>query len=231
MSQSNHDNLDRPIWAALTSSHVRLGYGDSQVRRYDPEVAPFAAIASETPENYQALLQLLNATEQVGLLSEARVNEQETPQAKHIGMIHQMIATHHETDTVDATDVMRLGSADSNDMLELAQRMKPGPFGKRTHETGHYIGVRDRGRLVAMAGERMQFDGYVEISAVCVDDEWRGRGVAGRLVRLLQRDIVQRGACPFLHVYSDNVTASALYERLGFELRRSFFVTQVKRDG
>lgn len=231
MSQSNQDSLDRPIWAALTSRHAHLGYGDSQVRRYDPDVAPFAAIASETPQSFHALSQLLNAGEQVGLLTETRVNEQDVPQATHIGVIHQMIATHHDTDNIDASDVIRLSSADANDMLELAQRMKPGPFGKRTHETGHYIGVRDKGRLVAMAGERMQFDGYVEISAVCVDDEWRGRGLAGRLVRLLQRDIVQRGACPFLHVYSDNVTASALYERLGFELRRSFFVTQVRRDG
>jgi hypothetical protein len=81
-------------------------------------------------------------------------------------------------------------------MHDLAQKTKPGPFGKRTHEMGNYIGIRDRGRLIAMAGERMQLDGYVEISAVCVDDAWRGRGLAGRLVNVLRREIEQRGETP-----------------------------------
>ncbi|WP_425273990.1 GNAT family N-acetyltransferase [Paraburkholderia lacunae] len=81
----------------------------------------------------------------------------------------------------DQRDVIRLAPSDSPEMLDLAQRAKPGPFGKRTHEMGHYIGIRNGGRLIAMAGERMSIDGYVEISAVCVDEEWRGRGLAGRL--------------------------------------------------
>ncbi|MNR28329.1 putative acetyltransferase [compost metagenome] len=92
---------------------------------------------------------------------------------------------------------------------------------------GRYIGMRAQGRLVAMAGERMHPAGHVEISAVCVDDDWRGKGLAGRLMQRLQRDILQRGESPFLHVLSDNRNAIALYERLGFALRQTFSLSLI----
>ncbi|SAL86125.1 GCN5-related N-acetyltransferase [Caballeronia terrestris] len=112
-------------------------------------------------------------------------------------------------------------------MLDLVQRTKPGPFGRRTGEMGSYIGMRDRGRLIAMAGERMRVDGYAEISAVCVDDDYRGKGLAGRLVNVLRKEIERRSETPFLHVFSDNTSAIGLYQRLGFELRRTFHLTRV----
>ncbi len=87
----------------------------------------------------------------------------------------------------DDQGVIGLSNADAKDMLDLVQKTKPGPFGKRTREMGNYIGIRDQGRLIAMAGERMCIDGYVEISAVCVDEDWRGKGLAGRLVKILRR--------------------------------------------
>jgi predicted GNAT family acetyltransferase len=80
-----------------------------------------------------------------------------------------------------------------------------------------------------MAGERMSMNGYVEVSAVCVDEQWRGKGLAGRLVKALCKEIGQRGETPFLHVFSHNSTAIGLYERLGFELRRTLVLTQVGR--
>lgn len=91
---------------------------------------------------------------------------------------------------------------------------------------GRYIGVRDQGRLIAMVGERMSLHGYVELSAVCVDDGWRGRGLAGSLMEALCTMREAQAVTPFLHVLSDNHTAIALYERLGFTLRRTFFLTR-----
>jgi predicted GNAT family acetyltransferase len=93
---------------------------------------------------------------------------------------------------------------------------------------GNYIGIRDQGRLIAMAGERMRLDGYVEISAVCVDEAWRGKGLAGRLMKILRSQIEQRGETPFLHVFCDNLSAIGLYERLGFAVRRTFHLSRVK---
>lgn len=94
---------------------------------------------------------------------------------------------------------------------------------------GRYIGIRDQGKLIAMAGERMRLEGFVEISAVCVDDGYRGRGLAGRLVNVLRREILLRGDIPFLHVLDDNAPALALYRRLGFENRQAFLLYRLDR--
>ncbi|QIE26254.1 FR47-like protein (plasmid) [Caballeronia sp. SBC1] len=227
MNHSTQSSLDRPIWAALTGRQAHLRQGDLLARRFHPDVAPFAAVEYEAPAAYEALHALLLPHEQVALLSSDPVAPIDALRAERMGVIHQMVATRHEARGTGDQDVIRLSNADAKDMLDLAQKTKPGPFGKRTHEMGNYIGIRDRGRLVAMAGERMRLDGYVEISAVCVDDDWRGRGFAGRLVNLLCREIEQRGETPFLHVFSDNQSAIALYERLGFELRRTFHLTRI----
>jgi len=221
--------LDRPIWTALTTKQRHLGLGDTLARRFHPDVAPFAAIAADTPDAWRALHALLQPNEQVAILSsDAPASiDIDSLQAKRVGTIHQMIATQPFTHSTDDSDVMHLGSADVDDMLALVQRTRPGPFGKRTHEMGRYIGIREHGKLIAMAGERMCIDGYVEISAVCVDERCRGRGLSGRLMNILRREIGLRGATPFLHVFSHNESAIGVYERLGFELRHAFALTQV----
>ena len=227
MSRSPQASLDHPIWTALTTRQAHLGQGDALARRYHPDVAPFAALASETPAAYEALHQLLLPGEQVALLSQDSVSPIDALQTTRVGDLHQMLATQHKSGSVDDQGVIALSHADAKDMLDLVQKTKPGPFGKRTHEMGNYIGIRDQGRLIAMAGERMCIDGYVEISAVCVDDDWRGRGLAGRLVTILRRQIEQRGQTPFLHVLGGNRLAIGLYERLGFEIRRTFQLTRI----
>jgi predicted GNAT family acetyltransferase len=122
--------------------------------------------------------------------------------------------------------VVRLGPADVPEMLALADRTKPGPFLPRTIEMGTYLGIRQGGALVAMAGERMHPPGWTEISAVCTDEAWRSHGFASRLIRALAAGIRARGETPFLHVVAANTNAIKLYEALGFRLRRiSVFLT------
>ncbi len=90
----------------------------------------------------------------------------------------------------------------------------------RTIELGTYLGIRDQGALVAMAGTRMHLDGFTEISAVCTDDEHRGRGLAKLLVARLVDEILGRGEVACLHVVTTNTPAIRLYESLGFTTRR-----------
>jgi predicted GNAT family acetyltransferase len=113
-------------------------------------------------------------------------------------------------------------------MLRLAEQTHPGPFGPRTHELGQYIGVRIDGALAVMAGERMRLDGAVEISAVCVSPDHRGKGYAGFLVAWLVSKLREEGVTPFLHVFTDN-PAIALYERLGLTKRKTLRLTVMRR--
>jgi predicted GNAT family acetyltransferase len=229
MNLSTRHSLDNPVWAALATRHAHLGTGGLLARRYQPDIAPFAAVVSNTAAAWQELHGLMQPGEQVALLALDTMEPVGGLLAEQLGVVHQMVATGRAPDSVDDPEMVHLGHLDAPDMLELASMTKPGPFSTRTHETGHYIGYREREQLIAMAGERMRIDGYVEISAVCVHDAHRGRGLAGRLVNVLRGDIERRGDTPFLHVFSDNQAAIGLYERLGFELRQVFRLVRIKR--
>ncbi|BAH50949.1 hypothetical protein ROP_27020 [Rhodococcus opacus B4] len=115
--------------------------------------------------------------------------------------------------------VVDLGADSGPAMRDLVARTRPGPFWPRTHELGCHLGIRENGRLVAMAGERLRPPGWTEISAVCTAPEARGRGHSALLIRALAARIIGRGERPFLHVAETNTGAIALYERLGFRTR------------
>jgi predicted GNAT family acetyltransferase len=53
-------------------------------------------------------------------------------------------------------------------MLKLSAATEPGPFLPQTIQMGSYFGIRaSDGRLIAMAGERLQSTAFAEIRAVC----------------------------------------------------------------
>lgn len=229
MNHSAQHLLDHPVWNALNTQHKHLRQGGPLACRYRPDLAPFAAIAADTPPAYQALQQLLQPGEQAALLAFDPIESIDSLLVAPVGTLHQMVAAQHPAAGASGASVTRLSQVDVEDMLGLVSTTQPGPFSRRTLEMGHYIGIRDHGQLVAMAGERMRVDGYVEISAVCVHEAHRGKGLAEQLVTILRQDIERRGDTPFLHVLSGNHAAIRLYERLGFELRQIFHLARIKR--
>ena len=128
-------------------------------------------------------------------------------------------------------DIVRLGVADVPAMLDLTKLTNPGPFAVRAHELGTFLGIKIDGRLVAMAGERMKPANYTEMTAICVHPDYRGRGYAQILLGAIARRVADRGEIPFLHVFSDNDGAIALYRRQGMDIRRQLFVTVLGRAG
>ena len=112
-----------------------------------------------------------------------------------------------------------LTAADVPEMLDLVAEAQPGPFGERTIELGDYIGHRVKGRLVAMAGERLRSYEYTEISAVSTATEFRGRGLATAMMFELIDRIRNRGETPYLNLAASNTNALRLYKALGFKVR------------
>jgi predicted GNAT family acetyltransferase len=126
--------------------------------------------------------------------------------------------------------IKELSHTNTAEMLALTELTKPGPFGPRTPELGAYFGIFDADRLIAMAGERLRLAGFTEISAVCTNPDFRGRGYASSLVSALVRKIVERGETPFLHVKADNADAVHVYEKLGFSIRRFVNLAVLSRE-
>lgn len=215
--------LDRPAWGALTRRQSGLAIGDGLARRFDPAFGPFAATIDDSPASLAALGALVAATGSVVLL---QAEESPTPPGARVAFrssAWQMLASPMEPAS-DEAGVVRLGEADATEMLDLARLTKPGPFNDRTHELGEFFGTRRDGQLAAMAGERIQPPGFVEISGVCTHPDHRGQGLAAALTRLVTRRIQARGETAFLHVMADNTGALALYEALGFVRRREMSV-------
>jgi len=123
-----------------------------------------------------------------------------------------------------------LGKADVPEMLALTTLTEPGPFGDRTILLGGYRGIRDHGRLVAMAGRRTTIPGYREVSAVCTHPSYRGRGYGAALVCAVSGSIIRLGELPYLHVPQSNSGAISLYRRLGYEISRTFYCAVVVMD-
>jgi ribosomal protein S18 acetylase RimI-like enzyme len=219
--------LDNPAWHALTGPHASFAIGDDLVRRYPADVAPFVAVRTwEDPRVWDALADLVGPGADVGISS----TDELPPGGWELlgrGGGAQLV----ETDTLRARpfeEAIELGAADVPEMLALVERNEPGPFRPRTHELGRYIGVRREGKLVAMAGERLHPEGWTEISAVATDVEHRGQGLASRLVLDVAFHIQERGDRALLHAAATNVGAIAVYERLGFTLRRHTTFSSVR---
>lgn len=221
--------LDRPVWASLNHA-PHLAEGGNLAKRYRPDVNVFAAACDESPASLAALCGLVLGGESVYLLQVPAVCVPEGLVATRAAQGVQMLATRPVAPLAGDGDIVELGAGDAPEMLALARLTEPGPFLARTHCMGRFLGVRIGGRLAAMAGERMRFPGFTEVSGVCTHPDFRGQGLARRLSSVVANLIQQRGEQPFLHAWTSNQAAIALYESLGFEVRTTVQVAVLKRQ-
>ena len=229
VSHNSSHPLDHPIWTALTTTQQALAEGDARARRFPIEVTPFADMPDLSAENFAALGALMSPTDIAVLFTLEAVKAPAEFKVTLADTGEQLIGTPIET-PANGVDIVTLGVDDVPAMIELTTLTKPGPFYARTHELGTFLGIRVDGQLVAMAGERMKPAQYTEMTAVCVHPSHRGRGYGQMLLSAVSRQIVSRGEIPFLHVFTSNHSAIALYRRQGMEIRRRLHVTVLKKE-
>lgn len=229
MSLSDEALLDHPIWSALTTSQKHLAVGGPRALRYPVDMTPFADMADMSAASFAALGDLMSGSQVAVLFTPDPV---EIPAGFKVLLAEpgeQMIGSPADTSLRDA-EIVRLGATDVPAMMALTELTKPGPFAARTYELGTFLGIRARGELVAMAGERMKPGNFTEMTAVCVHPDHRGRGYAQALLAAIARQIEARGDIPFLHVLSSNMSAIALYQRQGMRIRRRLQVTVLTKQ-
>ena len=112
-----------------------------------------------------------------------------------------------------------LGPADEAELAGLYAVAYPGNwFDPRMLETGQYVGVREDGRLVAVAGVHV-FSPRWRVAAlgnVTTHPDVRGRGLGAGVVAALCARLLTSVDHVTLNVRADNAAAVRLYERLGF---------------
>lgn len=210
--------LDEIVWASLTGPyHRHLVQRNGSAARYHPDVAPFVALADPAdPQGWSDVAELVGPGATVAVSGSGVVPPAEWA-ATLVGTGVQLIDV--ALDKGEDPEAVRLGPGDVPEILDLVARTEPGPFRPRTIELGRYLGIRHQDRLVALAGERLHPAGWTEISAVCTDPAYRGRGLASRLVSAVGAGIADRGDRVLLHGLATN-PAIGLYLHLGFRLRR-----------
>jgi predicted GNAT family acetyltransferase len=219
--------LDRPAWSALSTRQASFSLGDERARRFAPDFGLFAAAADGSDEAQAALAALVAA---YGPAATVEATAQPAPagldaaaQPPVLQMVAERLSPREPT-----FEVTPLTDADGPQMLALATLTKPGPFFARTHQLGDFVGVKQGGELIAMAGERMKLAGFTEVSGVCTLPGHQGKGYAAGLMGVIASRILARGETPFLHVFAHNTRAVRLYKALGYAVRSEINFTVLR---
>lgn len=229
MSDTDVTLLDRPIWSALTTSQKHLAEGGPRALRYPVDMTPFADMVDMSKGSFTAIGDLMTGSQVAALFTPEPVDVPAGFKVVLAETGEQMIGSPADSRLGD-TEIVKLGAADVPAMVALTELTKPGPFALRTHELGTFLGIRAGGELVAMTGERMKPGKFTELTAVCVHPDHRGRGYAQALLAAVARQVEARGEIPFLHVFSSNTSAIALYQRQGMRIRRRLYVTAFMKE-
>ena len=115
--------------------------------------------------------------------------------------------------------IARLSEADETALRELYATAYPDNyFVSRMLQTGKYFGVREAGRLAAVAGVHVSSDRdkIAVLGNITTHPEHRGRGLATRLTTRLCTELVNEGKQVCLNVKADNYAAIRCYQKLGF---------------
>ena len=222
--------LDRPIWTMLTGRQAHLAEGGDRAKRIDRGYGVFGVAADTGAEAQAALAALVPDDGELWIVEgEPWPVPAGTREVKR-AVLAQMVAEGPPPEPREGEPpIVALGEADASEMAALADHAKPGPWGPATHRYGPFFGIRENGRLLAMAGQRILVPGMAEVSGVSTWEDCRGRGLARALIGHVMRAMVARGEQPFLHSYADNEGAIGLYESLGFRIRREVHVLVIAK--
>ncbi|MBI1280361.1 MAG: GNAT family N-acetyltransferase [Anaerolineaceae bacterium] len=212
--------LDNPFWFSLISHHAHFASGTALVKAYPPSVFPMTTLVDHSDATLADFERLSNAGETTTLVCEANP-PQHIPgwTIQRTITVDQMVCQQRVPQPETSGDIVDLNASHVPEIMELLEATHPLPFFPRSIELGHFIGIRQRGQLVATAGQRIWMTGYQEISTICTHPNWQGRGYARTLSSILVNEIWDNGETPFLHMNAHNPVTKHLYESLNFRTR------------
>lgn len=220
--------LDRPIWNTLNTVHSRYSIGSEHTRRFEPDICPLGGLKDESVQSIKDVASLVSQFGRMVIAQAAKFDPPDCLKVLSKTTCEQMVLVNPNLDHEHDYKIERLNASDANEMLALANLTMPGLFDKRTQILGEYWGIRTNGKLIAMAGERFKNPGFTEISGVCTHPDFQRRGLNKCICSDLAKRILDRGDQPYLHYFSSNTAAKALYQKLGFEIRQTLHVLELE---
>lgn len=219
--------LDAPVKAACETGWHDWVQTQGAAQALPASIGHFASLRAEEPNSGGDLAALIRNRKAPVLFLQKDAIDVPAPLVclEKYDMVQMVLSSAPLLPEMDHINSLEAG--DAEDMLELAQLTKPGPFAIDTPLLGEFLGIRQNGRLIAMAGQRMRLPGWVEISGVCVHPDFQGHGHGADLTRAMIHLILTSAQMPFLHTYSENNRAISMYKRLGFEMRTEMHLASI----
>lgn len=217
MKREKYKKLDNPVWYSLSESHRDFAINYSNIKFYYPDYCPFGGFQSpddisESIDSYSHLTDSFFVVGEKPLLSDELLLKND--------LICAQMIVENKIDMEYKNTIVSLTSNNTKALFDLVNLVQPGYFKERTALLGNYYGIFEKGELIAVTGERMKMDDFVEISAVVTHPEHTGKGLAKQLVAHTANAIIEQGKMPYLHVVESNEGAIKLYEKLDFITRR-----------
>ncbi len=132
-----------------------------------------------------------------------------------------------------AGGTVRLGTGDLTAVLAFYEEAYPGNWvDPRMLETGQYVGIREEGRLVSVAGIHVYSPRYrvAALGNIATLPTRRGRGYGSCATAELCRVLVNEGLDVGLNVGAQNEAAIACYRKIGFRTVAHYEEYEIERS-
>ncbi|WP_282148118.1 GNAT family N-acetyltransferase [Algibacter lectus] len=213
------DQLKNPVWYSLKETHKKLAVVSDGVQFYHHEVCPFGAFFDET-KTAEASSEYVKKSDSFFFVSENQtpiIDKNNVVLDRKIDGCQMVL---NQLSDVEITeDIVLLDESYIEEIYNLVWLVMPGYYKKRTFEMGNYYGIIKDDKLVAIAGQRMQTDLFIEVSAVVTHPNYTRKGFAKQLIAHNTKEILKVNKQPILHTNKGNL-AIPLYQKLGYELTR-----------
>jgi GNAT superfamily N-acetyltransferase len=224
---SDENKLDNPIWYSLSETHKNIAIDYGTVKFYNPDYCPFGGfIAIDNTAN--AITEYAKLSGDFFIFGE-KPDIPENLILKNELVCLQMIIYDKISYNIE-DEIVLLQEKHLEALRGLVKLVYPKYFKKETASLGNYYGIFKNNQLVAITGERLRMDGFIEVSAVITHPDHTGKGYAKQLITHAVRAIIDTKNTPFLHVSESNFGAVKLYETLGFRTRRKISLWNITQN-
>ena len=222
--------LDNPAFNALNTGNKELSKGNGLAKYFPADISPFAGLAENIPDNFKLLHEIAPANAVFGFITPIEIDFPEPWKVVQRMDVLQLVCETPARQAEANEQIVSLGEEHIPAMLALTKLTNPGPFAQRTIDFGHYKGIFDGDKLIAITGQRLNPSPCAEVSAVCTHPDYLGRGYAAQLILNHVHRIKASAGIPFLHVLSSNTRAINVYKSLGFVIRKEISIYVIKKE-
>ncbi len=211
--------LKNPVWYSLKETHHKFIIEFDGVLFYHPDICIFGSFydASKTSK---ASNEYSKTVEKFFLVTENQtpvIDPSTTVLEKKIDGCQMVLE--HLTPVEMTEEIVLLTEKHIDEIYDLIWLVMPGFYRKRGFEMGRFFGIFKNEQLIAIAGQRMQANDFIEVSSVVTHPNHTRKGYAKQLIAHTTKEILKENKLPILHTNKGN-TAISLYEKLGYKYTR-----------